>query len=182
MVFSLLSLLTFIFFPLLSYAQLENAPIKDGKLSYEKVIKLDSINDKNLVFNAAKSALVKNTNYRHSKVDEDRVSGNITTEIDFIVVVPTALGRMTYNAKSNLSIDVKENRFRIRLFNNTASFVLMQQLVSFQLDTVYSVQKELIASGRFKPKRDNFSPWNNKLIEILEAFTYLVKEGVKDEF
>lgn len=169
-------------FPLICFSQLENAPLKDGKLTYEKVIVLDSVNDRNLVYNAAKSALVRNTNYKYTKVDEDRTSGNITTEINFIVVVPTSLGRMTYNAKSNLSIDVKENRFRIRLFNNTASFVLMQQLIVMQLDNVYLAQKELIANGKYKPKRDNFTSWNNKLNEILDAFVYLVKEGVKDEF
>ncbi|HQS23885.1 MAG: hypothetical protein B7Y11_05015 [Sphingobacteriia bacterium 24-36-13] len=172
----------FLFIPILSFSQLENVPLKEGKVSFEKVIVLDSINNKDLVFNAAKSALVRNANYKYSKIDEDRVAGNITTEITFSFIVNSPLGRWNYNAKSNLSIDVKENRFRIRLYNNTASFILMQQLVTYEFESAYAVQKEAIASGKYKVKKDNVTPWNSKLLGILEAFAFLVKDGIKDEF
>lgn len=168
--------------PLISFSQLENVPLKDGKVSYEKVIVLDSINDKELVFNAAKSALVRNANYKYSKIDEDRVAGNITTEITFSFIVNSPLGRWNYNAKSNLSIDVKENRFRIRLYNNTASFILMQQLVTYEFESAYAAQREAIAKGKYNVKKDNVTPWNSRLMGILEAFSVLVKDGIKDDF
>lgn len=172
----------FLFIPILSFSQLDNVPLKDGRVSYEKVIVLDSINDRDLVFNAAKSALVRNANYKYSKIDEDRVAGNITTEITFSFIVNSPLGRWNYNAKSNLSIDVKENRFRIRLYNNTASFILMQQLVNYEFESAYAAQREAIARGKYNVKKDNVTPWNSRLLGILEAFSFLVKEGVKDDF
>lgn len=49
-------------------------------------------------------------------------------------------------------------------------------------DDVYTAQKKLILEGKYKVKKDNFTPWHTKLVEILDAFAYLVKDGVKDEF
>ncbi len=58
-------------------------PFKGGEVVYEAVIKLDSINNKEKVFNAAKYVLLNNTNYKHSKIDEDRIMGSLHTEISF---------------------------------------------------------------------------------------------------
>jgi len=39
-------------------------PYRDGQIIYERIITLDSINNKEQVFNSAKSALIKNTSYK----------------------------------------------------------------------------------------------------------------------
>jgi hypothetical protein len=174
--------LIFLLIPVFAKAQLEKVPLKDGQILFEKIILLDSVNDKNIVFNSAKSALIRNTNYKYTKVDEDRTSGNITTEITFTFLQNSVFGPWEFNAKSNLSIDVKENRFRIRLYNNTASFMLMNRLVEYEFNKTYAIQKDAIEKGNYKIKKDAVTPWNDKLLTILNAFGELVKDGVKDDF
>jgi hypothetical protein len=164
------------------FSQLESVPYNNGQIVYEKVIYIDSVNDRNIVFNSAKAALIKNTNYKYTKIDEDRNSGNITTQISFLFNAKPGIIGLAFSAVSNLSIDVKENRFRIRLYNNNASLVVMNQKIDYDILSSYLFEKEKINQGKWIEKKSVVLPWDKKLNEIFLAFASLVKEGVNDEF
>jgi hypothetical protein len=164
------------------FSQLESIPFKDGQIIYEKVIYLDSVNDRDIVFNSAKAALIKNTNYKYTKVDEDRNSGNITTQISFLFNAKPGIMGLVFTAISSLSIDVKENRFRIRLYNNNASIIVMNQKVEYELLRSYLFELDKISQNKWVEKKSLVLPWDKKLNQIFSTFATLVKEGVKDEF
>jgi len=168
--------------PFESFSQLETIPFNNGQIVYEKIIYIDSVNDKNVVFNSAKAALIKNTNYKYTKVDEDRNSGNITTQISFLFNAKPGIMGVAFTAVSNLSIDVKENRFRIRLYNNNASIIVMNQKIEYELLRTYLFELDKISQNNWVEKKSIVLPWDKKLNEIFSAFSNLVKEGVKDEF
>lgn len=164
------------------FCQLESIPFKDGQVIYEKVIYIDSVNNRDVVFNSAKAALIKNTNYKYTKVDEDRSSGSITTQISFLFSAKPGIMALPFTAVSNLSIDVKENRFRIRLYNNNASILVMNQKVEYELLRSYLFELDKISKNNWVEKKSIVLPWDKKLNEIFTAFATLVKEGVKDDF
>ena len=164
------------------FCQLESIPFRDGQIIYEKVIYIDSVNNRDIVFNSAKAALIRNTNYKYTKVDEDRNSGNITTQISFVFNAKPGIMALPYTAISNLSIDVKENRFRIRLYNNNASIMVMNQKLDYELLRTYLFELDRINQNKWIEKKSILLPWDKKLNEIFTAFAILVKEGVKDEF
>jgi hypothetical protein len=178
-------ILLYILLPLKSFSQtidsLPHVPFHDGTIVYEKVYTIDSINDKNKIFNGVKSAIIKNTNYKHSKVDEDRVSGNITTKINFHFSAKPGITRIAFDATSQLSIDVKENRFRVRLYNNLASTTALGMTVTYQMAQTYVNEKQLMEKGKWKKSKSLIIPWDETLSNILLAFEQLVKDGLKDD-
>ena len=160
---------------------LSNVPFNDGTIIYEKVYTIDSVNDKDKIFNGAKSAIIKNTNYKYSKVDEDRVSGNITTVVNFQFSAKPGIARIIFDATSQLSIDVKENRFRVRLYNNTASATALGMTVTYQMPQTFTDEQESIKKGKWKKSKSMIVPWDAKLSIILLAFEHLVADGLKDD-
>jgi hypothetical protein len=183
-IFKIIILLMVLFLnsPFEGFSQLESIPYNNGQIVYEKVIYLDSVNDRDIVFNSAKAALIKNTNYKYTKVDEDRNSGNITTQISFVFNAKPGIMFLPYTAVSNLSIDVKENRFRVRLYNNNASIILMNEKVEYELLRSYLFELDKISQNNWVEKKSMVLPWDKKLKEIFSAFAVLVKEGVNDDF
>lgn len=177
-----LSLVLFSITPEEGICQLESVPFNNGQIVYEKIIHLDSVNDKDVVFNSAKAALIRNTNYKYTKVDEDRNSGSITTQISFLFNAKPGIMGLVFTAISNLSIDVKENRFRIRLYNNNASIVVMNQKVEYELLRSYLFELDKISQNKWVEKKSIVLPWDKKLNEIFSTFAIIVREGVKDEF
>lgn len=175
-----------LFMPFLSFAQedtiLNRIPFKDGQIVYEKVFYLDSVNDKDKVFNAAKAAIIRNSNYKYSKVDEDRVARNITTEISFPFAAKPGIVRITLTAKARLSIDVRENRFRVRVYDNLASFILMGETVSYELLHTYSYEKEQVEKGKWRVAKSVAVPWDEKLSLIMNTFGLLIYDSIKDDF
>lgn len=168
--------------PFESFSQLESVPFNNGQIVYEKIIYIDSVNDRDVVFNSAKAALIRNTNYKYTKVDEDRNSGNITTQISFLFSAKPGIMGLVFTAVSNLSIDVKENRFRIRLYNNNASIIIMNQKVEYELSRNYLLELDKINQNNWVEKKSMVLPWDKKLNEIFSSFSILVKDGVNDEF
>lgn len=172
--------------PILSFAQDDSAfykiPFKDNAVVYEKVFYLDSINDQNKIFNAVKTSLIRNTNYKYTKIDEDRTAGNISTEISFLFSAKPGIARLTYTAKTLISIDVKPNRFRVRLFNNSASFILMGETLTYDFVKLYEAEYEQIKKNKWKPQKSIIIPWNEKLQLLLNGFGYLINTGIEDEF
>ena len=157
-------------------------PFKDNHVIYEKVFFVDSINDQVKIFNAVKTSLIKNTNYKSAKVDEDRTSGNITTDIMFLFSAKPGIAKIILDAKSKLSIDVKANRFRVRLYDNSASFTLMGQAVLYELTKSYLYEKDQIEKGNWRQNKSVSLPWNEKLNEILNGFGSIVFKNINDEF
>ncbi|MGV3594407.1 MAG: hypothetical protein ACO1NK_04120 [Sediminibacterium sp.] len=172
--------------PLFSFSQEDSTflkiPYKDGSIVYENVFYIDRINDQTKVFNLVKSALIRSTNYKAVKIDEDRTSGNITTEISFAFTAKPGIARIALNATTRLSIDVKENRFRVRLYNNSAMFTLMGQAVIYDMPKVYEAEKLNQEKGKWKPAKSVVLPWNDSLSLILNSFAYVVSKGINDDF
>ncbi len=161
---------------------LSSVPFKEGNIIYEKVFSFDNINDKTKIFNAVKSALIKNTNYKAVKIDEDRTSGNITTEIAFDFIAKPGIMKLVLTATTRLSIDVKENRFRVRLYNNSASFILMGEKIIYEMARTYLAEKEQIQKGKWKQNKSVILPWDEKLTLILNGFALSIKDGLNDDF
>ena len=156
-------------------------PFKGSEIIYEEVIKLDSINDKVKVFNAAKAVLIKNTNYKYTKIDEDRISSSINTEISFSFIVKPGIARFTLNAQSKVSIEVKENRFRVRIYQNTAKASLMGEEFNYEMEKVLQFEKDKHSEGKLKYEKSMIAGWHKNLETILKAFSTLIKEGVRGE-
>ena len=184
-------LLLVLFLPLFCFTQevelpksdtiFNQIPFSNNEIIYEKVFQIDSVNNRDKIYNSAKAALIQNTNYKYSKIDEDRSSGSITSEIVFFFVAKPGIAKLSFKAICRLSIDVKENRFRVRLYNNTSSFELMGQLISYVLRDTYLLEKERISNGKWKASKSVVLPWHEKLSNILNAFGVLVKQGMKDD-
>jgi hypothetical protein len=155
-------------------------PFKGGEVVYEAVIKLDSINNKEKVFNAAKSVLLNNTNYKHSKIDEDRIMGSLNTEISFFFTVKPGIAKFQFNAKSFVSIDVKENRFRVRIFRNTGKAYLMGEEFDYTMENTLQFEKDKLSAGKLKYEKSIIVSWNENLKTILNAFSVLIKDGVRN--
>ena len=156
-------------------------PFKDGQIIYEKVFFIDSINNKDQIYNAAKSALIKNTNYKYSKIDDDRSSGSISCNIAFQFIASAGIVPLTYDAKSLLSIDVKENRFRVRIVNNNASVMVMQQLYEYDIIERYQYEFERREKNKWKAKKSIVLNWHEKLSLILNAFGLIIKKGITND-
>ncbi len=90
--------------------------------------------------------------------------------------------KLVFAAKSRLSIDVKENRFRVRLYDNSASFVLMGEQILYELPSSYLYEKEQIDKGKWKVAKSVVLPWNEKLTNILNGFAIIIKNGISDDF
>jgi len=183
-------LLLFLLTPVLCFSQeaaqnldsiFSTIPFKGSEIIYEEVIKLDSINDKVKVFNAAKAVLIKNTNYKYTKIDEDRISGSINTEISFSFIVKPGFAKFTLNAKSKVSIDVKENRFRVRIYQNTAKVYVLDQEAKYEMEKLLQAEKEKLSEGKLKYEKSMIVAWDKNIEIILQAFSTLIKEGVKGE-
>jgi len=171
--------------PIFAFSQKDSnfykVPFTNNDIIYESVVHLDSVYGKNKVFNAAKSTLIRNTNYKYSKVDEDRNSGNITAEITFdFVAKPLDFSKATFHGHSFLSIDVKEDRFRIRLYGNSAS-LFSEDKPDFTMPTSYLQEKNQIKEHLWKESRSLIIPWHRQLETILQAFQMLIKDGLKDD-
>ncbi len=181
-----MKLLTLLLIPVFCFTQDDSSfykiPFKENTIVYEKVFYLDSINDYNKVFNAVKSALIKNTNYKYTKIDEDRTSGNISTEISFPFSAKSGIIRVNFSAKTLLSIDVKPNRFRVRLYNNNASFIVMGETLNLEMAEAYKSEAEQIKKNKWKQQKSVVIPWSEKLELILNGFGFLINKGVDDDF
>jgi len=179
------TLVAIILQPIFAFPQTDSdfykVPFTNNDIIYESVVHLDSVYDKNKVFNAAKSTLIRNTNYKYSKVDEDRNSGNITAEITFDFVAKPTFLKSTFNAYSRLSIDVKEDRFRIRLYGNGASIGSSESTIDLSMPIIYLEEKKQIKEGEWKEKRSLIIPWHRQLDIILQAFGMLIKDGLNDD-
>jgi hypothetical protein len=161
---------------------LNSIPIENGQVIYEKVFLLDSVNDKDKVFNSAKAALIKNTNYKYSKIDEDRTAGNISSEINFKFTAKAGIIALSFFAKGLLSIDVKENRFRVRIINNTASTTVMNVPVEVQMTDSYKAELDMVEKKKWKAAKSMVLPWDAQIRVILEAFGILIAQNVSDDF
>lgn len=158
-------------------------PYKEGKIVYEKIYNFDSINNFNKIFNAAKSALINNTSYKYSKIDEDRISGNITTEINYTITNKAAI-RFNIPSKSRLSIDVKENRFRIRIFNSQGTLSALGESMPVSHEQFYEGEMQALKNGKknWKEHTSYALMWDLKMRLILEAFTIIISNGISDDF
>lgn len=181
-----MKILFFLLFPIFSYSQIDSSlfkvPLKDGNIIFEKVYFLDSLNNQEKVFNLVKSALIKNTNYKYSKIDEDRASGNISSSIEFLFIAKPGIAKLTFLANTLLSIDVKPNRFRVRLVNNTSYFTALGTNVNYDLTKSYNFELESFHSGKWKAQKSVVLPWIQKLDFILNGFPILIANGQKDDF
>lgn len=157
-------------------------PLNDNEIIYERVFNVDSINNKDKLFNAVKSALIKATNYKVAKVDEDRTAGSITTNISFSFIAKPGIMKLAFDADTKLSIDVKENRFRVRLYDNSAHFVLMGERLVYGMYKTYFAEKEQISKGKWKEAKSIILPWDEELRNILYGFSLMVSKGLSDEF
>ena len=157
-------LICVLLFPIYSLCQEDSAfykiPLKDNDIIYEKVFTIDSISNKDKLFNAVKYALIKSTNYKVAKVDEDRTSGSITTNISFNFITKPGIMKLVFEADTKLSIDVKENRFRVRLYNNSAHMTLMGELITYQMIRTYVAEKDQIEKGKWKATKSVILPWD----------------------
>ena len=159
-----------------------HVPFKEGQIVYEKVFYLDTLSNKDAVFTAAKSALIKNTNYKYAEIDEDRDAGSISSEITFDFSVKPGIAKLILTAKSILSIDVKENRFRVRIFNNNASVVLLNVPVDYEMKETYKYELEQIAKEKWKSSKSIILNWHQHLTTIMNAFGILIKKNLTDDF
>jgi hypothetical protein len=157
-------------------------PFNNGQIVYEKVFHLDTVSNKDAVFNAAKSALIKNANYKYGKIDEDRNAGNISSEITFNFSVKPGIAKFVLTAKSILSIDIKENRFRVRIFNNNASVILLNTPVNYEMAESYKLEQEQITKEKWKASKSIILNWHKHLVLIIDAFGILIKKGINDDF
>lgn len=157
-------------------------PYTDNQVIYEKVFFVDSVNDQTKIFNAVKSSLIKSTNYKSAKIDEDRIAGNITADIRFAFSAKPGIAKIVFDAKSKLSIDVKENRFRVRLYDNSATFTLMGQDVFYDLTKTFLYEKDQLEKDKWKSSKSILLPWDEKLVIILYGFGSLVAKNVNDDF
>lgn len=158
----------------------DEVPIKDGAIIYEKVFNIDSVNDKDRLFNAVKATLIKNTNYKYSKIDEDRTAGSISTSITFEFSNKPNIITIYYTGVSQLTIDIKENRFRVRLFNNAQKTSVLGIEGGGTMEDIYKNEKKLFDAKKWKEKRSVVIPWHKKLSLILEAFGLLVYQNLND--
>jgi hypothetical protein len=159
----------------------QKVPFKDDAIVYEKVFYLDSVNDQTKVFNAVKSTLIKNTNYKASKIDEDRTSGSISTQISFLFSAKPGIARLTFTGTTLISIDVKANRFRVRLYNNKSTMTIMGTLLTYDMAGTYIQESASIEKGKWKEQKSIIIPWDEKLRLILNGFPILIGKGLNEE-
>jgi len=126
--------------------------------------------------------LIKNTNYKYEKIDVDRESGNLSTEISFRFNAKPGIAVITYNAKGLLSIDVKENRFRIRLKNNTATFVFQNLSFTQDIPKTIEFENELVKKNKWKYGKSALVPWDAQLRLIVEGIGVEISQNVADDF
>jgi hypothetical protein len=153
----------------------------ENDIVYEKVFYFDTSISKNQIFNAIKSTLITNSNYKYSKIDEDRTSGNITTVINFEFNAKPGMAKLVFNARSQMSIDVKENRYRIRFLNNTANTTVIGATINYVMHQVYIDEKKQILKNKWKESKSLVVPWHESLFFILNAFDLLVAKELKDD-
>lgn len=156
-------------------------PYDNNTIIYEKIYNLDSINNKDKIFNGVKAALIQNTNYKYSKINEDRNAGNITAEINFSFSAKPGIMRIVFHATSQLSFDIKENRYRVRLYNNTAKMTAMNVTFDYDMVETYLAEKKNFEKGKWKKAKSIIVSWNSDLVLILNAFETLVSKGLNDD-
>jgi hypothetical protein len=157
-------------------------PYKDGQIVYESVIYLDSVNDQNQVFNSAKAALIQNTNYKYSKIDEDRIAGSLVTEIRYNVTNQASI-RLNIFAQSLLRIDVKENRFRIRITDHVGLFQLLGEQIQTSLLNFYQGEIAQIESRKKWKYQNSYAiMWDARIKLIMDSFSVLISRGITDDF
>lgn len=161
---------------------LSTIPFENGQVVYEKVFQLDSIYSKDKVFNSAKASLIKNTNYKSAKIDVDRESGNLSTEINYNFNAKPGIAVLTYNAKGLLSIDVREKKFRVRLMNNTATWVFQNVPFNFDIPTFLESEKKLVIKNKWKEEKSVLVPWDALLRLIVDAVGIEISKNLADDF
>ena len=174
--------------PSFLFAQIKNTeaevlttiPIENGRIVYEKVFMLDSVNDRDKVFNSAKAALIKNVNYKYGKIDEDRVSGSISTQISFMFSAKPGVARINLAGKGLLTVDARENRFRVRISNNTAENPGL--LILFDMPETLNREILMANQDKWKAEKSVIMPWDSHLRQIIDAFGVLISQNVSDDF
>jgi hypothetical protein len=139
-------------------------PFVDGSITYEGVFSVaDSITSQKL-FNAVKRVFLNNTNYKYTKIDEDRILGNITAEFTYTFTASPGIIELFYLANSFMSIDVKENKYRLRIYRNKASTKALNVPFDFTMEEIY-----LSELAKIKDKKK----WNKERSLVLNWHTVI---------
>ena len=153
-----------------------------GSIEYEKILTFDSTLSKDEIFNAVKRALIKNSNYKYDKIDEDRNSGNISTKIQYSFVAKPGIVKIEWNCYSILSIDVRSTKIRLRVSNILYSNIILNTPNSAPMDQIYDYELDLLNKGKWKAIKSMIIPWDKKIVDIINGFGTLVLLETKDSF
>jgi len=99
--------------------------------------------------------------------------------LSFFTVKP-GIAKFQFNAKSFVSIDVKENRFRVRIFRNTGKAYIMGEEFDYTMENTLQFEKDKLSAGKLKYEKSIIVSWNENIKTILNAFSVLIKDGVRN--
>lgn len=153
-----------------------------GSVEYERIFLIDSSNSKEQLFNAVKQALIRNTNYKFEKIDEDRTAGNITTVIKYSFYAKPGIAKVQWLCSSLLSIDVRDKKFRVRISNIQHSTPILNTPISATLTDMVAIEEGQLKKGRWKSSKSMVIPWNNTIHKLIEAFGNLIILESLDDF
>jgi hypothetical protein len=141
-------------------------PFFDGSITYEGIFSADDSISSQKLFNAVKRVFLNNTNYKYTKIDEDRMLGNITAEFTYTFSASPGIMELIYMANSFISVDIKENKYRLRIYRNKASTKALNVSFDFTMEEIY-----LGELARIKDKKK----WNQERSVVLNWHTVIFK-------
>jgi len=158
------------------------APFKNEKIVYEGIFILDSLIREEKLFNSIKKVLLTSTNYRYSKIDEDRILGTITSEFTFNYVARPGIADIVLTGKSKMSIDVKNGKYRIKIYDNKSSWDVLNVFYEFTIEEQYNLELNRLRQGKWKEEKSVLFVWDKLLSGIVSGFSYQIKKQLEDEF
>jgi len=157
-------------------------PQKMASIEYEKVFQVDSATSKDQLFNAVKQALIRNTNYKHEKIDEDREAGSISTAINYSIFAKPGIVKLEWLCTSLLTVDVRDKKFRVRINSISHKTPVMGVDITATMDQVFQGEKNEFEKGKWKSTKSMIIPWDNKLKILIESFGLLISFEALDDF
>ena len=157
-------------------------PFIDGKVVYESIYSLDSIINSERLFNSIKKVLLTNSNYKYTKIDEDRILGTITSEFSFNYVARPGIADVNFIGTSKMSIDVKNGKYRIRIYDNKSSWFVLNVYNEFTIEEEYRAELNRLRQGKWKLENSILNIWHQKLNSVIDGFANQVNKQLSDDF
>lgn len=151
----------------------DHYPIKDGKIVFERIDSVSS--DKSQLFKNSKKWIVENFRSPKSSIQsEDPIQGQILG----MGVEMVKFGILTHQVKYNYQIDVKDKKYRFRIYN----LILIVGDISTNLNDIVGESSRNLSAKRYATSAENAKEFRSYFDGILDRFNKSVKNSAEDEF